>query len=187
VDEPTGSLRGHLLVATPPLVDPNFDRSVVLMLEHGEDGALGIVLNRPSETNLDDVLPEWHAYASAPAVVFAGGPVAPDAVIALARGTLDPDEAGLVPIIDDLGTVDLGRDPDDLTGTLDYLRVFVGYAGWAPGQLESELERNAWFVVDLLRDDPFVTAPSRMWHDVLRRQRGPVAMFAHFPDDATAN
>jgi putative transcriptional regulator len=123
-------------------------------------------------------------------VVFAGGPVAPDAVIALARGSrpiTDDDEPGLVPIIDDLGTVDLGRDPDDLAGSLDCLRVFVGYAGWAPGQLETELDRNAWFVVDLLPDDPFVTMPNRMWHNVLRRQRGPVAMFAHFPDDATAN
>ena len=82
---PSGSLRGRLLVATPPLVDPNFDRTVVLMLEHGDDGALGIVLNRPSETVLDDVLPEWYAFASLPAVLFAGGPVAPDAVIALAR------------------------------------------------------------------------------------------------------
>jgi putative transcriptional regulator len=190
VEPTTGSLRGRLLVATPPLVDPNFDRSVVLMLEHGDDGALGVVLNRPSDTTLDDVLPEWYALAAAPAVVFSGGPVAPDAVIALARvnaRTQVPEDSGLVPVVAGLGTVDLGRDPDDLAGTLDRLRVFVGYAGWAPGQLESELDREAWFVVELMPDDPFATTPASMWHDVLRRQRGPMAMFAHFPDDPADN
>jgi putative transcriptional regulator len=180
------SLRGRLLVATPPLVDPNFDRTVVLMLEHGDEGALGIVLNRPSETPLDDVLPEWQLFASTPAVVFAGGPVSPDAVIALARGG-DPDATGWVPIIDDLGTIDLGRDPMEYDAPVDRLRVFVGYAGWGPGQLEGELEQHAWFVVSSHREDPFVGSPERMWRDVLRRQRGQVAMFAQYPEDVTSN
>jgi putative transcriptional regulator len=175
-----------LLVATPPLVDPNFDRAVVLMLEHSDDGALGIILNRPSEIAVDDVLPEWRVFAAAPAVVFTGGPVSPDAVIALGRGAPDAVE-GWVPIIGDLGTVDLGRDPLDLGIPLDDLRVFVGYAGWAPGQLEGELDANAWFVVDLARDDPFVPAPERLWREVLKRQRGHPAMFAQYPDDVTAN
>lgn len=179
-------LRGRLLVATPPLVDPNFDRTVVLMLEHGDDGALGIVLNRPSDTALDDVLPDWRILASAPAVVFTGGPVAPDAVIALGRAPRDAIE-GWVPIIDDLGTIDLGRDPLDLGIPLEELRVFVGYAGWAPGQLEGELEAHAWFVVDLGRNDPFASTPERLWRDVLKRQRGHPAMFAQYPDDITAN
>ncbi len=188
---PTGSLRGRLLVATPPLVDPNFDRTVVLMLEHGEEGALGIVLNRPTDTSLDDVLPEWRVVASPPEVVFAGGPVSPDAVIAIARRR-DRDGAaeegdGWVPIFDDLGTVDLGRDPLDVGIAIDELRVFVGYAGWGPGQLEGELEQHAWFVVDLARADPFAVAPGRLWQHVLRRQRGRLAMFAHFPDDITVN
>ncbi|HYL52175.1 MAG TPA: YqgE/AlgH family protein, partial [Acidimicrobiia bacterium] len=91
------------------------------------------------------------------------------------------------PLIDDLGTVDLARDPLDLGAPLDELRVFVGYAGWAPGQLEGELRANAWFVVDLRRDDPFVTTPERLWRDVLKRQRGRPAMFAQYPDDASAN
>jgi putative transcriptional regulator len=186
VDDERQTLRGRLLVATPPLVDPNFDRAVVLMLEHGDDGALGIILNRPSEIALDDVLPEWRVFAASPSVVFTGGPVSPDAVIALGRAVPDAIE-GWVPIIDDLGTVDLGRDPLDLGVPLDELRVFVGYAGWAPGQLESELDANAWFVVDLRRDDPFVSTPERLWRDVLKRQRGHPAMFAQYPDDVTAN
>jgi putative transcriptional regulator len=186
---PSSSLRGRLLVATPPLVDPNFDRTVVLMLEHSDEGALGIVLNRPSETSLDDVLPEWRIVASPPAVVFTGGPVSPDAVIAIARrgGNADEEQEGWVPILADLGTIDLGRDPLDVGIAIDELRVFVGYSGWGPGQLEGELEQHAWFVVDLERADPFAEAPEDLWHRVLRRQRGRVAMFANFPDDLTVN
>jgi putative transcriptional regulator len=179
-------LRGRLLVATPPLVDPNFDRSVVLMLEHGEDGALGIVLNRPSDTALAAVLPEWHEHASVPGVVFSGGPVAPDAVIALARGGTDATE-GWVPVLGEVGTVDVGRDPLDLGLRLDALRVFVGYAGWGPGQLELELEHDAWFVVPTESDDPFSSHPDQLWREVLRRQRGRVAMFANYPEDPTTN
>jgi putative transcriptional regulator len=175
------------LVATPPLVDPNFDRSVVLMLEHGEEGALGIVLNRPSATSLDDVLPEWRPIASPPAVVFNGGPVSTDAVIALARGHVHTEGLGWVEILDDLGTIDLGRDPLDVGAAVEELRVFVGYAGWGPGQLEGEMEQHAWFVVDLEHSDPFTLDPERLWHAVLRRQRGRVAMFAHYPEDVTVN
>jgi putative transcriptional regulator len=185
---PPASLRGRLLVATPPLVDPNFDRTVVLMLEHGETGALGIVLNRASETALEDVLPEWRVLASPPEVVFAGGPVQPDAVIALARAEHKHEDAdGWVPILDGLGTIDLGRDPLDLSIPIERLRVFVGYAGWSAGQLEAELDQQAWFVVDLEPDDPFAAAPGGLWQQVVRRQRGRVAMFAHYPEDATAN
>jgi putative transcriptional regulator len=180
------TLRGRLLVATPPLVDPNFDRSVVLMLEHGDEGALGIILNRPTESMLATVLPDWEAHASAPGVIFSGGPVAPEAVIALARGGADSDE-GWVSVLDEVGSVDVGRDPDDLGFRIDALRVFVGYAGWGPGQLEGEIEENAWFVVPTQASDPFADRPEQLWRDVLRRQRGRVAMFAHFPPDPTSN
>jgi putative transcriptional regulator len=175
-----------LLVATPPLVDPNFDRSVVLMLEHGEEGALGIILNRPTEASLATVLPDWYAHASAPGVVFSGGPVAPEAVIALARGGTQTDE-GWVAVLDDVGSVDVGREPDDLGFPVDALRVFVGYAGWGPGQLEDELAEQAWFVVPTLPSDPFAERPEVLWRDVLRRQRGRLAMFAHFPTDPMSN
>lgn len=180
------SLRGQLLVAAPPLVDPNFDRTVVLVLEHGDDGGLGIVLNRPSTTTVHDVFPEWRELVSPPAVAFIGGPVATDAVIALARRRRS-DVDGFVEIVDDLGTVNLAHDPDDLGAALKSLRVFAGYAGWAPGQLESELAQGAWFVVSLKPEDVFATTPERMWRDILRRQRGRVALFANYPEDASAN
>jgi putative transcriptional regulator len=179
-------LRGRLLVATPPLVDPNFDRSVVLLLEHGEDGALGIILNRPSETALATVLPEWHKLATAPGVVFSGGPVAPEAVIALARGGEDGAD-GWVSVLGEVGTVDVSRDPADVGAQLDALRIFVGYSGWSPGQLELELEQEAWFVVAAESGDPFSPHPDQLWRDVLRRQRGRVAMFANYPEDPETN
>jgi putative transcriptional regulator len=179
-------LRGRLLIATPPLVDPNFDRSVVLLLEHGEDGALGIILNRPSDTALATVLPEWHEHATAPGVVFSGGPVAPEAVIALARGGSDGTD-GWVSVLGEVGTVDIGRDPAEIGPQLDALRVFVGYSGWSPGQLEFELEQEAWFVAPTESGDPFSPHPDQLWRDVLRRQRGRVAMFANYPEDPETN
>jgi putative transcriptional regulator len=180
------TLRGQLLVAAPPLVDPNFDRTVVLMLEHGDAGALGIVLNRRSETALDDVFPEWRPVVSPPDFVFAGGPVATDAVIALARRR-HTEIDGFEEILDDIGTVNLADDPFDVGISLESLRVFAGYAGWAPGQLEAELEEGAWFVVALDPNDPFVDAPECLWRHVLRRQRGRLALFSTYPEDATAN
>ncbi len=180
------TLRGQLLVATPPLADPNFDGSVVLVLEHGEDGALGIIVNRPTDATLASVLPEWRVHASAPAVVFSGGPVAPEAVIALARGGYDT-APGWVSVLGEVGTIDIGRDPADFEFPIEDLRVFVGYSGWAPGQLETELAEQAWFVVALDNTDPFSAGPEHLWRDVLRRQRGRVAMFAHYPTDPEVN
>jgi putative transcriptional regulator len=191
-----GSLRGRLLVAAPPLVDPNFDRTVVLILEHGDEGGLGLVLNRRSETTIDDVFPEWRELVSSPAVVFAGGPVSTDAVIALARrrhergsATVDGggDDDDFVNVVDGLGTIDLADDPLGVGASLTSLRVFAGYAGWAPGQLEAELVQGAWFVVTMESGDPFVDAPERLWRDVLRRQRGRLALFSNYPEDATVN
>ena len=178
-------LRGRLLVATPPLVDPNFDRTVVLVLEHGEEGAIGVVLNRPSDVELADTLPIWKPHAAAPTVVFVGGPVQPDALIALARG--GQSSRGWVSILEELGTIDLGELPSHGVPAPDIVRVFVGYAGWSPGQLESELDAGAWFVVDADPADPFVPEPDRLWRDVLQRQRGRVRIFALCPEDPSVN
>ena len=177
------SVRGRLLVATPDLRDPNFSRTVILMLEHSDDGALGVVLNRPVELSVAEVLPDWADLSSAPACLFVGGPVAPTAVIGLGRG----DGPVFQPLFDGLGTLDLELDPAMYAPTMAELRVFVGYAGWAPRQLESELDAGGWLVLDLLPDDPFSGDPSQLWAAVLRRQGGRVAMFASAPEDPSTN
>jgi putative transcriptional regulator len=178
--------KGRLLVATPPLSDPNFDRTVVLMMEHNEDGAFGLVLNRPGDTQLAAVLPDWASQAMWPTVVFHGGPVQTDAVIALARRSQAPEGEGWLPILGDLGTVDLASTPDEV-GALDALRVFAGYSGWGPRQLDGELSANAWMVVDADPSDPFTADPTGLWRHVLGRQPGSVGWMRNFPDDVSTN
>jgi putative transcriptional regulator len=180
--EPT-SLRGMLLVATPPLVDPTFDRTVVLLLEHNDDGALGLVLNRPTEESVEDLLPRWSERVTGEAVVFRGGPVELDAVIGLAR-VKDPAE----PDAEGIGTIDLSVDPDDLMSGVSSLRLFRGYSGWGPAQLEGELAERAWVVVDALPGDPFTRTPAHLWREVLRRQGGALARIGEqYPDDVSLN
>src|SRR4051812_14198173 len=132
------SLTGRLLVAAPALADPNFDRSVILVLAHGDGGALGVVLNRPSVTGVAGSLPDgWESLAAPPRVLFVGGPVGGGAAIGLARAQAPTrDTAGWSPVLGRLGTVDLGSAPDALDVSLEVVRVFAGYAGWSAGQLE---------------------------------------------------
>lgn len=181
------SLKGRLLVATPDLADPNFARTVVLVLEHGDDGALGVVLNRPGGLDVDEPLPEWADHAAPPAAVFVGGPVAPGAVIALGRASVPAVGDGWVHLFGDLGAVDVGRDPAGVTPPIETLRVFSGYAGWSAGQLDGELEAGGWFVVDLEPGDVFAPDPGALWAEVLRRQRGRVRIFAACPPDPSVN
>ena len=178
---------GRLLVATPILGDPNFDRTVVLLLEHGEEGALGLVLNRPTATGVTAPFPGWLDRVAAPPVLFAGGPVAPAAAIGLARAGADGQAEGWAPLLGRLGTVDLAREPAELPVALEAVRVFAGYAGWGAGQLEGEIGAGAWFVVDSQPGDAFTPVPARLWRDVLRRQRGRLALFAHAPTDPDLN
>ena len=172
-------------MAAPSLDDPNFSRTVILMLEHGDEGALGLVLNRPSELDLDVPLPGWAAPAASPAVVFVGGPVAPGAALCLARFRAG-SEGGL-PLLDRVGTMDLNGDPDEVVAEVEQLRVFAGYAGWGPGQLEAEILTGSWLVVDAADDDALSPDPERLWHAVLRRQKGRLALLANFPLDPAAN
>lgn len=181
------SLRGRLLVATPTLYDPNFFRAVVLVLEHGEDGAIGVVLNRPSDTPVGETLPDWDPVASGPGVVFVGGPVSPDAAIGLARSDTPEGADGWAPLFGHLGTVDLGRAPVALPVVVQNLRVFAGYAGWSGGQLDGEVDSGGWFVLDPAADDVFTSAPRALWASVLRRQGGRLAMFATAPAHPSLN
>ena len=182
------TLRGRLLVASPVLTDPNFDRTVVLLVEHGADGALGLVLNRPSELPLGEVLERWAPRAAAPGAMFLGGPVQPSAVICLAAGDLPGHDDPVLTstAVPGISLVDLDGDPDVVHPGIE-VRCFAGYAGWGGGQLEAEIDEGSWFVVDPFPADPFVRRPSRLWRDVLARQPGPLARYALYPSNPMVN
>jgi putative transcriptional regulator len=171
------SLKGRFLVALPVLTDDNFDRTVVYMVEHTDEVAIGVVLNRPSPLELGELLPKWSELAAEPGVVFIGGPVGGN--VAMGLGEASGHDAVVA--------VDLDRDPGAHDEELARVRVFVGYAGWSGGQLEDEIDAGAWVVVDGTNDDFLTDAPDRLWADVLRRQEGRLAAVASFPPDPTLN
>jgi putative transcriptional regulator len=179
---------GRLLIAEPLLDDPNFHRSVVLMIEHSDDGALGVVLNRPTDLPVEAVLSDWSGLAAPPAVLYQGGPVEQTGVLALGRRRAGVEAAiGWTSVLGEVGTVDLHVEPADLAASVDGLRFFAGYSGWGGGQLEAELEEGAWLVVPAVADDVFAPDPDTMWRAVLGRQRGKVAMLANFPPHPSLN
>jgi putative transcriptional regulator len=183
-------LIGRLLVASPQLGDPNFERSVVLLLDHGPDGSLGVVLNRPTGLPVDEILDAWRdqAQAAPPGVVFRGGPVSPDAVIGLARTEIDDaDGSRWRVVLDGVGTVDLAVAPDEQPVAVAGIRMFAGYAGWSPDQLEEELAEGAWIVLDALVADVFTAQADALWHDVLQRQGGTLALLAAYPPHPSVN
>ena len=192
---PAGEVTGgRLLVATPLLTEPTFARTVVLLLQAGgEDGALGVVLNRPSDVEIERVLPGWDVVAAEPHVVFEGGPVQPQAAIGLAElRPGGPELEGVAPLVtagpgQRYATVDLDLDPDAVAPAVTRLRVFAGYAGWSAGQLEGEVEEGAWWVVDALPDDAHRTSPPGRWRAVLRRQGPPLSFATTLPEDASLN
>lgn len=173
------SVAGTLLVASPVLIDPNFFRTVVLVLQHDEEGAVGVILNRPSASQVSDHLAEWAVVACEPPVVFVGGPVEPAVAICLASSGAQ----GEIPVIEGVWVVDVGEGPGDISTA----RIFSGYAGWAAGQLEAELAEGSWIVVDAEPADAFVTNPDALWSDVLRRQRGSLRLLASYPPDPSLN
>lgn len=183
-----GSTVGKLLIAEPLLGDPNFDRSVVLMIEHSADGALGIVLNRPTDVEVGAVLDEWAGLAAPPSVLYMGGPVEQNGLLALGRRRSPQAEVpGWTRVLGNVGTVDLHRDPAEAAEGLDAVRFFAGYSGWGGGQLESELDEGAWVVVAAVADDVFVSDPDTLWATVLRRQGGKLSMLADFPPHPSLN
>jgi putative transcriptional regulator len=179
---------GQLLIAEPMLGDPNFDRSVVLMIDHTSEGALGVMLNRPTDLEVGTVLSEWADLAAAPSVLYMGGPVEQTGVLALGRRRrTGEDVEGWTQVLGDVGTVDLHRDPGELEAGIDGIRFFAGYSGWGGGQLETELAEAAWLVVPAEADDVFAPDPDAMWRSVLRRQGGKVGMLADFPAHPSLN
>ena len=180
------STRGKLLVAAPSLVDPNFRLTVLLMLEHGGEGALGLVLNRPSELPVEGAIDEWAAAVSEPRVVFVGGPVSQSSVIALSSMALDDVDDNWSQVIGRIGTVDLEKHPSEIGG-LDEVRIFAGYSAWAPGQLEAELAENAWFVLEHAHTDPFASDPEELWWEVMARQSSELNQLRHYPRNPSDN
>lgn len=181
------SVAGSLLIASATLTDPNFARCVVLVVDSDANGSLGLVLNRPTETPVGEVLDSWQDMTSGPDVFFRGGPVELNAALALGslRDGLPP--AGWQPLIGSLGLVDLDSSPDLFLGRLAALRVYAGYTGWAAEQLEGEIAEGSWHVVPAVETDLFTSTPERLWRDVLRRQPPPLSMLATLPEDANLN
>lgn len=187
-----GPATGALVVAGPSLEDPNFHRTVVLLLAHNlTDGALGVVLNRTNDVPVDELLPAWSDLAAVPGTVFVGGPVARDSVICLARLRRNdgpvPDACSPVPGIDGLATLDLNRAPADVDDRVEVVRLFSGYAGWSAGQLEDEVERGGWLILPGSLADAFTAAPGDLWRSVLLRSGGRIAMYANAPPKLSMN
>ena len=180
------SCKGKLLVATPPLTDPNFDRTVVYMLEHTVGGAVGVVLNRPLYEPPPAELHAWSDRISEPGMLFSGGPVDEEALIALAR-LRGPIDGAWSQVTDGMGSIDLMLDPHEVAEGVLALRVFRGYSGWGELQLEAELAEGAWMVLSAELSDVFCPEPADLWRTVLRRQGGRLAWVANAPDDLSSN
>ncbi len=174
-----------LLVAAPEMLDPNFARSVLFMIEHDEKGALGVVLSQPTALDLEELLPDWAAVAASPARVFRGGPVSPEVAITLVDTPGEPP-SDFAPVLGGIGLVDAGSGPASMGGVLR-ARVFSGYAGWMAGQLEAELTDKSWFVVEASAADLFDEQPETLWERVLERQGGLLAWYARFPERPDLN
>ena len=178
------SLRGKLLIASPALEDPNFDRTVVLITEHGEEGAMGIVLNRPSESEVAAVIPELEAIAGEEPI-FVGGPVQPEALVVLGEFS-DPGAAAWI-VVAGVGLVSAQTDLDELPDSVRRGRVYAGFSGWGPGQLEDEIEEEAWIVEAPMPAELFPEDPDTLWSDVLDRMGGEYAIVARMPEDPSLN
>jgi len=179
---------GRLLVATPSVGGDVFHRSVILMLHHDDDGAQGVVLNKPLSAEVDSVLPGWQRVVTAPHVLFQGGPVSTSSALGLVTVPGDePEPLGVKRLFGSIGLVDLDVPTPVVAAELAGLRIFAGYSGWDSGQLENEILRGDWYVVDAEVGDAFTPEPDRLWSEVLRRQRDSLAFVANFPDDPSMN
>lgn len=183
------SVTGRLLVATPPMNDPNFERAVVLMLQHDEEGAFGLVISRPAEdvsVTEDGTLSRWLTYSAMPAQLFEGGPVQPNTVLALARMPDGVERSWTTSAVLGLHTVDLQSDTANGSECRS-LRLFAGYSGWGPGQLDGEVAAEHWFVVGALPEDAFTPTPETLWREVLERDPVHRRWVREFPDDPGLN
>ncbi len=181
---------GTLLLANIDLLEPTFRRSVIYVVEHNDGGTLGVVLNRPSEMAVYNVLPQWADLAAKPKSMFIGGPVKRDAALCLGTLRVGADPEGLTGVRHVAGRivmVDLDSDPELIATAVEGIRIFAGYSGWTIGQLDGEIERNDWIVLSALPSDVLVQPRVDLWSRVLRRQPLPMAMLATHPIDLSRN
>ena len=179
--------KGRLLVSVPDMGDDNFDRTVVFVLEHDESGALGVVLNRPSDTAVEEHLPFLADAVATPAVFFVGGPVSVGGLLALGRVGAEMPLEHVTPVEGPVVAVDPGALVEQEVSGIDLLRLYTGYSGWAPGQLEAELAAGAWHVADAMPDDVLCSDPDGLWRSVMRRQGGRLLSQSLYPDDVRSN
>jgi putative transcriptional regulator len=177
------SLQGKLLVSSPALIDPNFRKTVVLITHHDEDGAMGLVLSRPSDVAAADAVPALDALPGANEPVFVGGPVQPLAFMVLAE--FDDVEQAAATVIDRVGFMHAESEPEELE--ISRFRLFAGYSGWSAGQLEAELAEPSWIVVDAEPDDAFADDPDELWRTVLHRKGGAFELMESMPFDPGLN
>lgn len=181
---------GTLLLANIDLHEPTFRRSVIYVVEHNDGGTLGVVLNRPSETAVYNVLPQWAKLATKPKTMFIGGPVKRDAALCLATlrvGVDVNDVPGLRHVQGRMVMVDLDAEPDDIAPVVEGVRIYAGYSGWTIGQLDGEIERDDWIVLSALPSDVLVEPRADLWARVLRRQPLPLSLLATHPIDVGRN
>lgn len=180
-----GSLGGQLLIAGSNLWDPNFRRAIVLVGQHDEDGAVGVVLNRPLDVTVHEAVPPLAELVTSREPLFIGGPVQPEAAVVVADFE-DPSRAEVV-AFDTVGFLPPEVDRDTL-GPIRRARVFAGYTGWGPGQLEVELERDgSWIVAPATVADVFDPEPGMLWDAVLRRLGSAYDMLRLMPADPSLN
>lgn len=183
-------LTGKLLVATPQVVGAEFAESVILLLHHDPNGAHGIILNKTLDAPVSAVLADWQDHVSEPGVLFSGGPVGTDTAVGLVHmpGIMSTDEElGLHMILGAVGLVDLDMPPEVIAAQLAGMRVFIGYAGWGPEQLEGELARADWVIADFEPADAFTADPEGLWQQVLRRQHSAVSFLVTYPEETLLN
>lgn len=171
------SLRGKLLIAAPSLFD-FFRRTVVLIVEHTEQGAFGVILNRRADADVTELVPDLGPLVERGAPLWVGGPVAPDAIVVL--GEFEQPESSAGAVTGRIGVVDPDGDSEVLRA-----RVFVGHAGWGPGQLDEELENDAWIVGEPDPEDVF--AVGDLWSEAVARRGGDFRLLATMPDDPSLN
>src|ERR671916_2247412 len=173
---------GDVLVASILLADGVFNRTVVLVLDRDDHGALGVVLNEISQTRLDAVLPEWVSAVSRPQLLFHGGPVSPNGAICLASvASTEEEPPGWRRLFDGVGLLHLDTPIEIVAGAYRDLRIFAGYSGWAAGQLQAEIAEGMWHVVDADYADVFGAEPLDLWRRAVRPPGTPRAPFSTSP------